>query len=99
MDTRGRHYKKEADARAREYLAAKRGYITKEEKKAFAIASRLRRECWLDSRDGLEADEKRSRLRAYRRFRLKVFFGGLFIGKRRGARRSAPEGGHIFNGR
>lgn len=89
MDARDRRYIKEARARAKDYAAIKRGYVTPEEKKAFGIAEKLRRADWLDSLAALDADERRARLRAFRTFKTAVFFASLF-GKRR-AKRTAPD--------
>ena len=73
MDARNRLYGKEAKERAKVYAAIKRGYTTPEEKKAFAIAEKLRRADWLNSLNGLDADERRARLRAFGVFKRKVF--------------------------
>lgn len=100
MDARNRLYEKEAKERAKVYAAIKRGYTTPEEKKAFAIAEKLRRADWLNSLNGLDADERRARLRAFGVFKRKVFLATLF-GKRRGKKPpadapSVPEDGHIY---
>lgn len=100
MDARDRRYIKEAKERAKTYAAIKRGYAMPEEKKAFKIAEKLRRADWMNSLAALEADERRARLRAFRAFKMKVFFASIF-GKRHGAKRTAdtpkvPEGGHIY---
>lgn len=54
----------------------------------------------MNSLAALDADERRARLRAFRAFKMKVFFASIF-GKRHGAKRTAdtpkvPEGGHIY---
>lgn len=100
MDARDRRYIKEAKERAKTYAAIKRRYTTPEEKEAFKIAERLRRADWMNSLAALDADERRARLRAFRAFKMKVFFASIF-GKRHGAKRTAdtpkvPEGGHIY---
>ena len=100
MDARDRRYIKESKERAKTYAAIKRGYTTPEEKEAFKIAERLRRADWMNSLAALDADERRARLRAFRAFKMKVFFASIF-GKRHGAKRTAdtpkvPEGGHIY---
>ena len=42
MNARDRRYKKEAAARAKEYVALMHGYAGPQEKKAFKIAEKLR---------------------------------------------------------
>lgn len=97
MNARNRRYKKEAAARAKEYVALMHGYAGPQEKKAFKIAEKLRYNYWVESLAALPADEKRARLRAYRQFRLRVFFGGLFSRRTRTApaAQAAPDG-HVF---
>lgn len=97
MNARDRRYKKEAAARAKEYVALMHGYAGSQEKKAFKIAEKLRYNYWLESLAALSADEKRARLRAYRQFRLRVFLGGLFSrrAKTAPAAQTVPDG-HVF---
>ena len=81
MYMREKYYKKKAKETAAAFLREKRGYVTAEEKRAFKLAVKLRRQYWRESLNALDADERNAQLRAYRIFRLKVFFGGLFAKK------------------
>ena len=92
MNAIDRRYKKEAAARAKEYVALMHGYAGPQEKKAFKIAEKLRYNYWLESLAALPADERRAR-----QFRLRVFLGGLFSrrAKTAPAAQTVPDG-HVF---
>lgn len=63
MNAIDRRYKKEAAARAKEYVALMHGYAGSQEKKAFKIAEKLRYNYWLESLAALPADERRAAAR------------------------------------
>ena len=69
MDERLEKYKRKAKRKAREYLIIKRSYKTKEEKKAFRIAEKLRVQVWLESLAALDAEEREVQLKAYKVYR------------------------------
>lgn len=98
MNARDRLYKRKAASRAREYAAMKRGYVTREEKRAFQIAEKLRREEWRSGLAALDAGERAARLRAFGVFKRRVFLCGLFARKPRAAlAKPVPnEDGHIM---
>lgn len=99
MDARDRLYKKKAAAIARQYAEIKRGYATPEEKKAFKIAEKLRREAWERSILALDEGERLAQRKAFAAFKRRAFFAYLFPRKHRSKLSTTPktpEGGHIY---
>lgn len=99
MDARDRLYRKKAVSMARQYAAIKRGYITPEEKKAFKIAEKMRRDEWEKSLAAFDADERRARSKAFSTFKRCVFFAYIFPKKRQSKLSTTPktpENGHIY---
>lgn len=74
MDERLKKYIKKAKRQAKEYLRKKRGYKTKEEKKAFRIAEKLRIQRWKESLSALDENERAFQLKAYSAYRAVVDF-------------------------
>ena len=72
MDRRQEQYIKTARKQAKEYLNKKRGYKTRQEKKAFKIAEKLRIQNWKESLSALDSTERALRLRAFRAYRRAV---------------------------
>lgn len=72
MDERLNKYIKKAKKLAKEYLYKKRGYKTKEEKKAFRIAEKLRVQAWKESLSALDAGEREAQLKAYKAYRAVI---------------------------
>lgn len=72
MDERLEKYIKKAKRLAKEYLRKRRGYKTKEEKKAFRIAEKLRVQAWKDSLAALDEAERARQLKAYSAYRAVV---------------------------
>lgn len=82
MNSRDKKYKKIAKTRAKEYLRKKKTYKTKEEKRAFKIAEKLRLKEWEASLSSLEKNEAEARIKAFRtyRFRINLIRNLIFIG-------------------
>lgn len=85
MDERLEKYLKKAKRQAKEYLRKKRGYKTKEEKKAFRIAEKLRVQAWKESLAALDGKERAYQLKAYNAYRsvvdmkLRLAVGGVLV--------------------
>lgn len=70
MSVGNKRYKKAAKAKAKEYLRNKRGYKTREEKKAFRLAEKFRIKQWRTELDKLDAQERREQLGAFRYYNI-----------------------------
>lgn len=100
MDKRDKLYAGIAADKARQYAEIKRGYKTPEEKRAFRLAERVRREQWQAGLEALPADERRAREKAFSCFKRQVVIATLLPKKRPGKLRFKPvkpEDGHIFS--
>ncbi|MGI5976420.1 MAG: hypothetical protein ACOX68_01815 [Candidatus Limivicinus sp.] len=72
MEAREKLYAREAKARAEKFLREKKGYRSREEKKALKIARGLKLGYWKESLEKLDEAEKLAQIKARRIYKNRV---------------------------
>ncbi len=75
----GRKADRVLKAQAKDFIKEKKGYTTKEEKKAYRIAIRQRKKAWLKALEAMEPQQQKAERKRARRFWAMVYKKQLLI--------------------